>query len=297
MTDQRPRRKRDSNSTISAHAGGTACRNGRRRPASTCSPQVSRQGRRLRHRVRRHHASRHAHGCADPRHREHADARPAIRSGASSAPASRCRSRRANGASSRRGSRERATPEDPQGRHRHDQHRQPPQARPTPTNTTPIRRASTKRPPSGSSRSGVKMVGVDVQALDHPLGTKLVDHGPGPSHPHLFEEYKARDRPRRDGGLPVLGAGAQDMMVKGGIPGIENIGGDLDTITGKRCTFMAFPWRWPEGEGCARARRRGGRPGPNLPHRDRPLRRTGRMIIRTRCAIRCRCSTSRTRSR
>ena len=36
----------------------------------------------------------------------------------------------------------------------------------------------------------VKMVGVDVQALDHPLGTKLIDHGPGPSHPYLFEEYR-----------------------------------------------------------------------------------------------------------
>ena len=34
----------------------------------------------------------------------------------------------------------------------------------------------------------VKMVGVDVQALDHPLGTKLVDHGPGLSHPHLMAE-------------------------------------------------------------------------------------------------------------
>ena len=36
----------------------------------------------------------------------------------------------------------------------------------------------------------VKLVGVDVQALDHPLGTKLVEHGPGPSHPHLIEEYR-----------------------------------------------------------------------------------------------------------
>jgi kynurenine formamidase len=39
-------------------------------------------------------------------------------------------------------------------------------------------------------------------------------------------------------------------MVKGGIPGIENVGGDLDAVTGKRCTFMAFPWRWNGGDGC-----------------------------------------------
>ena len=40
-------------------------------------------------------------------------------------------------------------------------------------------------------------------------------------------------------------------MMTNGIPGIENIGGDIDEITGKRCTFFAFPWRWPDGEGCA----------------------------------------------
>ena len=31
------------------------------------------------------------------------------------------------------------------------------------------------------------------------------------------------------------------LMVKGGIPGIENAGGAMDEITGKRCTFMALP--------------------------------------------------------
>ena len=25
---------------------------------------------------------------------------------------------------------------------------------------------------------------------------------------------------------------------------------DLDAVTGKRCTFMAFPWRFPQGDGC-----------------------------------------------
>ena len=28
-----------------------------------------------------------------------------------------------------------------------------------------------------------------------------------------------------------------------------DINGDIDAITGKRCTFMAFPWRW-DGDGC-----------------------------------------------
>ena len=96
---------------------------------------------------------------------------------------------------------------------------------------------------------GVKLVGIDVQALDHPLGTKLVDHGPGPSHPYLADEYKAET------GRDVMvdfphWEPAHKIMMTNGIPGIENIGGDLDKVTGKRCTFMAFPWNWPKGDGC-----------------------------------------------
>ena len=94
------------------------------------------------------------------------------------------------------------------------------------------------------------MVGVDVQALDHPLGTKLVDHGPGPSHPHLMDEYKAATGRDVMMDFPYWEISHKTLMVKGGIPGIENVGGDLDKVTGKRCTFMAFPWRWPDGEGC-----------------------------------------------
>ncbi len=95
----------------------------------------------------------------------------------------------------------------------------------------------------------VKMVGIDVQALDHPLGTKLVDHGPGPSHPHLMEEYRKETGRDVMKDFPHWEVAHKTLMVKGGIPGIENISGDIDAITGKRCTFMAFPWRW-DGDGC-----------------------------------------------
>ena len=30
----------------------------------------------------------------------------------------------------------------------------------------------------------------------------------------------------------------------------ENVGGDIDKVTGKRVTFAAFPWRWKKGDGC-----------------------------------------------
>jgi kynurenine formamidase len=96
---------------------------------------------------------------------------------------------------------------------------------------------------------GVKLVGVDVQALDHPLGTKLADHGPGPSHWYLNDEYKELTGKNIADDFPHWEP-AHKIMMGNGIPGIENIGGDLDLVTGKRCTFLAFPWRWPQGEGC-----------------------------------------------
>jgi len=97
---------------------------------------------------------------------------------------------------------------------------------------------------------GVKLVGIDVQALDHPLGTFLGPHGPGPAQPHLDVEYKAATGHHIIEDFPYWEP-AHKIMMTNGIPGIENIGGDIDAITGRRCTFFAFPWRWPEGEGCA----------------------------------------------
>lgn len=65
---------------------------------------------------------------------------------------------------------------------------------------------------------------------------------------HLIEQYRqetGRD-PLED--FP-LWEPAHKTLLGNGIPGIENVGGDLDRVTGRRCTFMAFPWRWTEGDG------------------------------------------------
>ncbi len=96
----------------------------------------------------------------------------------------------------------------------------------------------------------VKMVGYGCQANDHPLATKLVDHGLGPTQPHLMEEYKAETGRDAKVDFPKWEPAHKYLMCVGGIPGIENVGGDLDEVTGKRCTFMALPWRWPGGDGC-----------------------------------------------
>ncbi|MEN3305968.1 MAG: hypothetical protein V7603_2170 [Micromonosporaceae bacterium] len=96
----------------------------------------------------------------------------------------------------------------------------------------------------------VKLVGIDVQSNDHPLGTKMVTHGPGPSHPHLEDEYRAET------GREVLAdfphwEPSHKAMLGAGIPAVENVGGELDAVTGRRCTFMVFPWRLRDGDGCS----------------------------------------------
>jgi kynurenine formamidase len=95
---------------------------------------------------------------------------------------------------------------------------------------------------------GVKMVAIDVQALDHPLGTYIADHGPGPMAPHLNDEYKAETGRDILQDFP-LWEPAHKTLLCNGIPGVENAGGDLDALTGKRMTFMAFPLRWEDGDG------------------------------------------------
>ena len=48
----------------------------------------------------------------------------------------------------------------------------------------------------------------------------------------IHREFTGRD-PKED--FPYWEDAHKTLMVKGGIPGIENIGGDLDKVTGKRC--------------------------------------------------------------
>ncbi|MFQ5878736.1 MAG: cyclase family protein [Dehalococcoidia bacterium] len=96
---------------------------------------------------------------------------------------------------------------------------------------------------------GVKMVGVDQQALDHPLATAIGPHRNGPLLPHLNDEYKAQYGRDIIEDFPLWEPAHRALLSKG-IPGIENVGGDLDKVTGRRCTFIAFPWRWMKGDGC-----------------------------------------------
>ncbi len=95
----------------------------------------------------------------------------------------------------------------------------------------------------------VKLVGVDQQALDHPLATAINDHGPGPLLPRLLKEYEDTHGRHPKVDFPEWEP-CHRALLSNGICGIENVGGELDKVTGKRCTFIAMPWRWMKGDGC-----------------------------------------------
>ncbi len=95
---------------------------------------------------------------------------------------------------------------------------------------------------------GVKAVGVDQQALDHPLATAIGPHGTGPLLPDVCEEY------RRETGRDVLEdfpewEPCHRLLLGNGIMGWENVGGDIDLVLGRRVTVAGFPIRWEKGDG------------------------------------------------
>ncbi len=97
---------------------------------------------------------------------------------------------------------------------------------------------------------GVKVVGHDTQANDHPLATAIGPQRNGPIMPHLEAEYL-----EWSGGVPwevdfPEWEPVHNLLFNAGILGIENVGGDLDSVTGKRVTFAFFPWNWDRGDGC-----------------------------------------------
>jgi kynurenine formamidase len=102
------------------------------------------------------------------------------------------------------------------------------------------------------AKKKVKLIGTDTQALDHPLGTAIGPHGPGAPNgllPSVNQEYERETGRRVIDDFPEWEPCHQAILKKG-ICGIENVGGEIDKVTGMRCTFAAFPWRWTKGDGC-----------------------------------------------
>ena len=102
----------------------------------------------------------------------------------------------------------------------------------------------------------VKVVGHDTQANDHPLATAIGPQRNGPLHPASRRRIQEMVRRAATGRtIFPMWEPVYRILFKNGILGIENVGGDIDKVTGKRCTFAFFPWNWDRGDGCIKLRR------------------------------------------
>lgn len=97
----------------------------------------------------------------------------------------------------------------------------------------------------------VTMVAVDTATVDHPLATSLAQQhrGFGPIVVELPRRYRKRTGREVAEDYPAWNP-AHKLLAKAGIPTIENVGADVDTVNGRRCAFHAMPWYWPQGDAC-----------------------------------------------
>jgi kynurenine formamidase len=95
----------------------------------------------------------------------------------------------------------------------------------------------------------VKLVGIDTATIDHPMATSLAGHRGGPIIKELPRQYRAATGRDPEQDHPDWNV-AHVTLLKAGIPTIENVGGNVDAVSGQRCAFHAYPWFWPEGDAC-----------------------------------------------
>lgn len=94
-----------------------------------------------------------------------------------------------------------------------------------------------------------KMVAVDMPQVDHPLATSLGPHRGGPTMKRLAKSYQdatGLDPQKEHGEWNV----AHKTLLAAGIPTIEQVGGDVDLLLGKRATMVATPWKFKYGDAC-----------------------------------------------
>lgn len=94
-----------------------------------------------------------------------------------------------------------------------------------------------------------KLVAVDTPQIDHPLATSLGEHRGGPLMRRLPKEYQ-----EATGLDPKVEHGewyaAHRTLLDNKIPTVEQVGGDVDLLKGKRATFAALPWKITHGDAC-----------------------------------------------
>ncbi len=105
-------------------------------------------------------------------------------------------------------------------------------------------------------KNGVKAVGVDQQAMDHPLGTVIGPHGVSSGwgghgrglRPDIMEEYEKETGRKVQEDFPYWEP-CHKILLGNGIMVWENVGGNIDEVTGMRVTIAGWPLRWVEGDG------------------------------------------------
>jgi kynurenine formamidase len=96
---------------------------------------------------------------------------------------------------------------------------------------------------------GVKLVAIDTPNVDHPLATSLGEHRGGPTARYLPARYQREVGRPPSVDFPDWNP-AHRILLGAGVPTIENVGGAVNELLGRRVTIEAFPWRWPEGDAC-----------------------------------------------
>jgi kynurenine formamidase len=94
-----------------------------------------------------------------------------------------------------------------------------------------------------------KVVGIDTPFIDHPLATSMTNHRGGPQMKRLAGEYtKATGLdPKKEHAEWNI---AHRTILGANIPTIEQVGGDVDEVSGKRVTLAATPWKFEHGDAC-----------------------------------------------
>src|SRR5438093_9897174 len=128
----------------------------------------------------------------------------------------------------------------------------------------------------------IRWFGGDLASMDHSLYVRVRYF-----RPDLVKEYEAQTGKPIDETLPMKDfEHVHYHMAKANIPMLENLGGEMAEVAGRRIDVRAFPWRWENGEGCI-CRVVAFQPG-------RPF---GRALLRRPRRCRRSCSRGRTRSR
>jgi kynurenine formamidase len=94
-----------------------------------------------------------------------------------------------------------------------------------------------------------KLVAVDTPQIDHPLATSLGPHRGGPLMRRLADEYRQATGLDPATEHPEWNV-AHKTLLAAGIPTIEQVGGDVDLLKGRRATLAATPWKFAHGDAC-----------------------------------------------